>query len=62
MRQPLNCSPSVEATEGFEYTKKIIKSIADKTAQDIRDKIKNNSTNLEESLVAICMLSYRLSL
>jgi DeoR family suf operon transcriptional repressor len=41
---------SIEETEGPEYTKKIIKSIADKMAQDIRDKIKNSSANLEESL------------
>jgi DeoR family suf operon transcriptional repressor len=41
---------SIEAAEGHEYTKKIIRSVADNMAQDIQDKIKNTSANLEESL------------
>jgi predicted ArsR family transcriptional regulator len=41
---------SLEATEGHEYAKKIIRSIADNMAQGIQNKIKNTSANLEESL------------
>ena len=41
---------NIETIEGHEYTKKIIKSIADNMAQDIHNKIKNSSANLEESL------------
>ena len=40
----------IESTEGSEYVKKIIKSIADNMAQDIHDKIKNSSHSLEESV------------
>jgi DeoR family suf operon transcriptional repressor len=40
----------IESTEGHEYMKKIIKSIADNMAQDIGDKIKKSSSSLEESI------------
>ena len=41
---------SIESTEDHEYTKKIIRFVADNVAQGIQDKIKNTSANLEESL------------
>jgi DeoR family transcriptional regulator, suf operon transcriptional repressor len=41
---------SIETAEGHEYTKKIIRSIADNMAQDIQDKIKNSSASVEESV------------
>jgi predicted ArsR family transcriptional regulator len=44
---------SLEATEGHEYAKKIIRSIADNMAQGIQNKIKNTSANLEESLIIL---------
>jgi DeoR family suf operon transcriptional repressor len=40
----------IESTEGHEYLKKIIESIADSMANDIHDKIKQSSSSLEESL------------
>jgi DeoR family suf operon transcriptional repressor len=40
----------IESTEGHEYMKKIIESIADNMAHDIHDKIKKSSSSLEESL------------
>ena len=40
----------LESTEGHEYMKKIIESIADNVAHDIRDKIKKSSSSLEESV------------
>jgi DeoR family transcriptional regulator, suf operon transcriptional repressor len=40
----------IESTEGHEYLKKIIKSIADNMAHDIHDKIKKSSSSLEESV------------
>jgi DeoR family transcriptional regulator, suf operon transcriptional repressor len=40
----------IESTQGHEYMKKIIKSIADNMAHDIRDKIKESSSSLEESV------------
>lgn len=40
----------IESKEGHEYMKKMIESIADSMAQDIHDKIKKNSSSLEESL------------
>src|SRR5919197_3292035 len=42
----------IEETEGHEYVKKIIVSIADNIARDIRDRIKksNSSSSFEESL------------
>ena len=40
----------IESKEGHEYMKKMIESIADSMAQDIYDKIKKNSSSLEESL------------
>jgi DeoR family transcriptional regulator, suf operon transcriptional repressor len=40
----------IESTEGHEYMKKIIESIADNIADDIHDKIKKSSAGLEESL------------
>jgi DeoR family suf operon transcriptional repressor len=40
----------IESTEGHENLKKIIKSIADNMAQDIREKIKKGSFSLEESI------------
>ena len=40
----------IESTEGQEYVKKIIKSIADNMAQDIREKINKSSSSLEESI------------
>jgi DeoR family suf operon transcriptional repressor len=41
---------NIETAEGHEYTKKIIRSVADSMAQDIQDKIKNSSAGLEESI------------
>jgi DeoR family suf operon transcriptional repressor len=40
----------IESTEGHEYLKKLIKSITDTMADDIHDKIKKNSSSLEESV------------
>jgi DeoR family suf operon transcriptional repressor len=40
----------IESTQGHEYMKKIIKSIADNMAHDIHDKIKKSSSSLEESV------------
>ena len=40
----------IESTKGHEYMKKIIESIADNIAYDIHDKIKKNSSSLEESV------------
>jgi DeoR family transcriptional regulator, suf operon transcriptional repressor len=40
----------IESTEGHEYMKKIIESIADNIAQDIDEKIKKSSSSLEESV------------
>jgi predicted ArsR family transcriptional regulator len=40
----------IESTEGHEYMKKIIESIADNVAHDIDEKIKKSSSNLEESV------------
>jgi predicted ArsR family transcriptional regulator len=39
-----------ETKEGHEYVKKILRSAADNVAQDIKDKIKNSSADLEESI------------
>jgi DeoR family suf operon transcriptional repressor len=41
---------SIETTEGHEYVRKIIRSVADNIAQQIQDKIKNSSADLEESV------------
>ena len=41
---------SIEAAEGHEYTKKIMRSVADNIAQDIQNRIKNSSAGLEESV------------
>jgi DeoR family suf operon transcriptional repressor len=41
---------TIENTEGHEYIKKIIRSVADNIAQEIQDKIKNSSADLEESV------------
>lgn len=40
----------IESTEGHEYMKKIVESIADNMAHDIHDKIKKSSSSLEESV------------
>ena len=40
----------IESTKGHEYMKKIVESIADNMAQDVREKIKKSSSSLEESL------------
>jgi DeoR family transcriptional regulator, suf operon transcriptional repressor len=40
----------IESTEGHDYMKKIIESIADNMAKDIHDKIKKSSSSLEESI------------
>jgi predicted ArsR family transcriptional regulator len=40
----------IESTKGHEYMKKMIESIADKIAYDIREKIKKSSSSLEESI------------
>src|SRR5919112_7683 len=40
----------IELTEGHEYMKKIIESIADNIAHDIHEKIKKSSSSLEESV------------
>jgi DeoR family suf operon transcriptional repressor len=41
---------SIETTEGHEYIRKVIKSVADNIAQEIQDKIKNSSADLEDSV------------
>ncbi len=40
----------IESTEGHEYMKKIIESVADNIAYDIDEKIKKSSSSLEESV------------
>ena len=40
----------IESTEGHEYMKKIVESIADNMAHGIHDKIKKSSSSLEESV------------
>jgi predicted ArsR family transcriptional regulator len=40
----------IESTEGHEYMKKIIESIADNIAYDIHDRIKKGSSSIEESI------------
>jgi DeoR family transcriptional regulator, suf operon transcriptional repressor len=40
----------IESTKGHEYMKKMIESIADKMAYDIREKIKKNPSSFEESI------------
>lgn len=40
----------IETAEGHHYAKKLIRSVADKIAQGIQDKIKNSSADLEESV------------
>ncbi len=40
----------IESTKGHEYMRKIIESIADKMAYDIREKIKKSSSSFEESI------------
>jgi DeoR family transcriptional regulator, suf operon transcriptional repressor len=40
----------IESTEGYEYMKKIIESIADNMAQDVHEKIKISSSSLEDSI------------
>jgi DeoR family suf operon transcriptional repressor len=40
----------IESTKGHEYMKKMIESIADKMAYDIREKIKKSSSSFEESI------------
>jgi DeoR family suf operon transcriptional repressor len=41
---------SIETAEGHNYAKKLIRSVADKIAQEIQDKIKNSSADFEESV------------
>jgi len=41
---------SIETADGHEYTKKIIRSVADNMAQDIQNRINNSSAGLEESV------------
>ena len=50
----------IESTEGHEYLKKIIKSIADNMAHDIHDKIKKSSSSLEESVKILNSVSNEL--
>ncbi len=40
----------IESTKGHEYMKKIVESIADNVAYDIREKIKKSSSSLEDSI------------
>lgn len=40
----------IESTKGHEYMKKMIESITDKMAYDIREKIKKSSSSFEESI------------
>ena len=40
----------IESTEGHEYMRKIVESIADNMAHGIHDKIKKSSSSLEESV------------
>ncbi len=53
----LSILQSIEATEGHEYTKKIIETIADNMAQDVHNRIKNTSADLEESLTILNSVS-----
>jgi DeoR family transcriptional regulator, suf operon transcriptional repressor len=41
---------SIETEEGHNYTKKLTRSVADKIAHEIQDKIKNSSADFEESV------------
>jgi DeoR family suf operon transcriptional repressor len=41
---------TIETAEGHEYIRKMIRSVADNIAQEIQDKIRNNSADLEESV------------
>jgi DeoR family transcriptional regulator, suf operon transcriptional repressor len=50
----------IESTEGHEYLKKIIKSIADNMAHDIHDKIKKSSSSFEESVKILNSVSNEL--
>lgn len=50
----------IESIEGQEYVKKIIESIADDIAQDIHEKIKKDSSSLEESIRIINSVSNEL--
>jgi DeoR family suf operon transcriptional repressor len=53
----LSVLQNIEATEGHEYAKKIIKTVADNMAKDIQNKIRNTSSNIEESLSILNSIS-----
>lgn len=46
----LNILQIIESMEGQEYTKRMMRAIADTMAQDIQNKIKKASANLEKSI------------
>jgi predicted ArsR family transcriptional regulator len=50
----------IESTEGHEYMKKIIESVADNIAHDIDEKIKKSSSSLEESVRILNSISNEL--
>ncbi len=47
----------IESTKGHEYMKKMMESIADKIAYDIREKIKKSSSSFEESVRILNLVS-----
>jgi DeoR family suf operon transcriptional repressor len=53
----LSVLQKVEEIEGHEYANKIIKTVADNMAKDIQSKIKNTSSNIEESLSILNSIS-----
>jgi DeoR family suf operon transcriptional repressor len=53
----LSVLQNIEAMEGHEYAKKIIKTVADNMAKDIQSKIKNTSLNIQESLSILNSIS-----
>jgi hypothetical protein len=53
----LSIFQNIEAIEGHEYANKIIKTVADNMAKDIQSKIKNTSSNIEESLSILNSMS-----
>jgi predicted ArsR family transcriptional regulator len=56
----LSVLQNIEAIEGHEYARKIIKTVADNMAKDIQIKIKNTSSNIEESLTILNSISNEL--
>jgi DeoR family suf operon transcriptional repressor len=48
---------SIETAEGHEYAKRIARSVADSIAQGIQDKIKNSSTDIDDSIKILNLAS-----